>query len=80
MTLFDLLLAAAGGVAGGGIGSALLTHLLRRRPPPEKTCTGYEKGAGGEQKHDCKAIRSAVCSDGRCALHCRGNCKCEAMP
>ena len=57
------------------------------RAPKEPTCTGYralvidEKGKPGRQystMNDCRGLRSPTCMDGRCTMHCRESCKCDA--
>ncbi|MBX3205149.1 MAG: hypothetical protein KF764_08765 [Labilithrix sp.] len=56
-------------------------RLRRTAPTPEpELCTGYNdenRHSLNAQRHDCEALRSVLCSDGRCSFHCATMCKCE---
>jgi hypothetical protein len=63
---------------GGAVAGALFLAFARKNSrTPEPTCTGYQNAAL-TWNHDCKALRSALCGDGRCSFHCGKHCKCEA--
>lgn len=46
--------------------------------PKKERCVGYTDRLFYRMMLDCRAYRSKVCLDGRCVLHCRENCRCEA--
>ena len=57
------------------------------RDAKEPTCTGAVASARDDRGRfvnagtfvECPALRSVVCSDGRCSYHCKQMCKCEAV-
>ncbi|MBX3261070.1 MAG: hypothetical protein KF782_15410 [Labilithrix sp.] len=51
----------------------------RTTTPPEPLCTGYLENNHplNKLRHDCRALRSVLCNDGRCSFHCASMCKCE---
>jgi hypothetical protein len=70
--------AGAGALAMFGMLRSM-RFLSRKESRKEEVCAGYQ-GANvyADMKHDCRALRSPLCGDGRCAFHCRAMCKCEA--
>lgn len=81
----ELLVAAAGSVA------FVIGRISARRALPaalEPRCTGYRALVLDQKTNkpsktyvtfdDCKGLRSPTCMDGRCTLHCREMCKCDA--
>lgn len=87
----DIVFAIAEGCASVVLGAWIGTKLRKREAdstpaaPPEPTCTGYrafEMKNGRKTKTyatftDCRGLRSPVCLDGRCSLHCREMCRCD---
>ena len=74
-------------IAAGGLLAGWVLGRQAARRPKEPTCTGYraihldEKGKPTRfytSFSDCKATRSPTCMDGRCTMHCRESCKCDA--
>ena len=80
----EILVAAAGSIA------FVIGRLSVRRTSAavEPRCTGYrayvlDEKTGRSSKtyfmhDDCKSLRSPTCMDGRCTLHCRDMCRCDA--
>lgn len=73
MTLILTIIGIVAFVLPWGLGWAL----YGRQPAPVKVaaCSGYVRHFG-HAAHDCTALRSHVCVDGRCSYHCAQMCKC----
>ena len=60
------------------LGALMGLRLLRRKPE----CSGYLADAFGHSEprmmQDCTALRSPLCSDGRCSFHCSKMCRCDS--
>lgn len=76
--MIELLIGAAGAALLAPV-TFFVGRYVRPTPPEPELCTGYiEKSSHDlKQRHDCKALRSVLCSDGRCSFHCATMCKCE---
>lgn len=65
------------GIATLAIGGSILKRRARASMALEPTCTGWFDPGYSAKQQECGALRSPLCSDGRCSFHCGNHCKCE---
>lgn len=66
------------GMATLAIGGGILKRRARAAAmAAEPTCTGWFDTSFSARQQGCNALRSPLCSDGRCSFHCGNHCKCE---
>ena len=77
MTAIEIASLAAGAFPWAMIPIYIWRRPKTVRPPKPKKCSSY-KQPHGTILHDCGALRSHVCLDGRCSFHCNQMCKCAS--
>lgn len=67
----ELAIAITSALSGGGIVGVIMQR-MRTPAVVEAKCAGY-----GDKDSGCNALRSPMCTDGRCSFHCRKQCSCD---
>lgn len=72
LDLIELAFACLAGGAMSGATAVVVARRARTRPAEPERCAGY-----GDKDEGCNALRSPMCTDGRCSFHCRKQCACD---
>lgn len=77
------------GAVGFTVGNVVARVKAKMAASTEKKCVHFDKHSATTKfkrmnvKNNmfiqCSALRSALCSDGRCSYHCKRFCKCEEV-